>query len=222
MLMTLKSASESPAALQPLRCHPPSSSVAFALENACFGPAALRLCCNMAVAVGERVLLTGPSGSGKTSIFRAVTGMWPLRYRPALPTIKYCNTLVRSGSLVMRAGTQVLCVPQLTHAFNATLLEQVVYPLTRWDVTQDDFKLACDAAAAVCMSPSMLQQLRNPDCQRDWASELSSGELQRLGFARLLFSCAAAACSSPLLLLLDEATSSLPPSCEQQLYTPHP
>jgi ABC-type uncharacterized transport system fused permease/ATPase subunit len=202
MLVSLKSAGESPA-LQTVRCHSPSSSVAFALENACFGPAALRLCCNMAVAVGERVLLTGPSGSGKTSIFRAITGLWPLR----------------SGSLIMRAGTQVLCVPQLTHAFNATLLEQVVYPLTRWDVTQDDFKLACDAAAAVCMSPSMLQQLRSPDCQRDWASELSSGELQRLGFARLLFSCAAAASSIHLLLLLDEATSSLPPSCEQQLYT---
>jgi putative ATP-binding cassette transporter len=118
----------------------------------------------------------------------------------------------------MHAGTIVICVPQLTHAFTATLMELVVYPLTRWEVTQEDLKLAHDAAAAVSMSPSMLQQLRDADSQREWASELSSGELQRVGFARLLFTCAAADCSSHLLLLLDEATSSLPPSCEQQLY----
>jgi ABC-type uncharacterized transport system fused permease/ATPase subunit len=201
MLMVLKSAGEAPSA-PPVRSLPPGSSVAFALDNACFGPDALRVCSSMSVGLGERVLLTGPSGSGKTSIFRAVTGLWPLK----------------SGSLSIYAGTIVVCVPQVAHAFTATLLELVVYPLTRWEVTQDDFKLACDAAAAARMNPSMLQQLRNPECRRDWASELSSGELQRVGFARLLFSCAAADDCSHLLLLLDEATSSLPHSCERQLY----
>ena len=201
MLVALMSAREAPL-VQSVRSLQSSSRVAFAFENACFGPPLLQLCSNMSVALGERVLLSGPSGSGKTSIFRALTGLWP----------------VTSGSLGVYAGTHVICVPQLTHAFNATLLELVIYPLTRWEVTQEDFKLACDAAAAAALSPSMLQQLRNPDCERDWAAELSSGELQRVGFARLLFSCAAADCDCHLLLLLDEATSSLPPSCEKQLY----
>ncbi len=201
LLMALKSAGEV-ASVQPVRSLPPSLSVAFALENACFGPPLLRLCRSMSVAIGERVLLTGPSGSGKTSIFRALTGLWPLK----------------SGSLSMCAGTQVICVPQLTHAFNATLLELVIYPMTRWEVTEDDVKIAYDAAAAAAMSPNMLQDLHKRDCQRDWASELSSGELQRVGFARLLFSCAAADCCRHLLLLLDEATSSLPHSCERRLY----
>jgi ABC-type uncharacterized transport system fused permease/ATPase subunit len=201
LLIALKSAGEA-SSVQLVRSLPPSSSVAFALENACFGPPLLRLCRSMSVAIGERVLLTGPSGSGKTSIFRALTGLWPLK----------------SGSLSVCAGTQVICVPQLTHAFNATLLELVVYPMTRWEVTEDDVKLAYDAAAAAAVSPSMLQELLNRECQRDWASELSSGELQRVGFARLLFSCAVADSSRHLLLLLDEATSSLPHSCERQLY----
>jgi ABC-type uncharacterized transport system fused permease/ATPase subunit len=201
MLVALTSAREAPL-VQSVRSLQSSSRVAFAFENACFGPPLLQLCSNMSVALGERVLLSGPSGSGKTSIFRALTGLWP----------------VTSGSLGVYAGTHVICVPQLTHAFSATLLELVIYPLTRWEVTQEDFKLACDAAAAAALSPSMLQQLRNPDCERDWAAELSSGELQRVGFARLLFSCAAADCDCHLLLLLDEATSSLPPSCEKQLY----
>jgi putative ATP-binding cassette transporter len=202
MLVALKSGGDA-LPVQSVRALQPSSSVAFALENACFGPPSIGLCCSVSVAIGERVLLTGPSGSGKTSIFRALTGLWPLK----------------SGSLSMHAGTNVICVPQLTHTFNATLLELVVYPITRWEVTQDDFKLACDAAAAAAISPSMLQELHNRECQRDWGSELSAGELQRVGFARLLFSCAAADCSSHLLLLLDEATSSLPPSCEKQLYS---
>ncbi len=201
LLMALKSADEA-TPVQPVRSLPPSSSVAFSLENACFGPPLLRLCRSMSVAIGERVLLTGPSGSGKTSIFRAVTGLWPLK----------------CGSLSMCAGTQVICVPQLTHAFNATLLEQVVYPMTRWELTEDDVKLASSAAVAAAMSPAMLQEFRNRECQRDWAAELSSGELQRVGFARLLFSCAAADGSCHLLLLLDEATSSLPHSCERLLY----
>lgn len=206
LFLALKSAGEATPA-QPVRALPPCSSVAFALENACFGPPSLRLCRSMTVAVGERVLLTGASGSGKTSIFRALTGLWPLQ----------------SGSLSMCAGTQVICAPQLTHAFNASLLELVVYPMTRWEVTADDVTLACDAAAAAAMSASMLCELRDRDCQRDWASELSSGELQRVGFARLLFSCAAADRGCHLLLLLDEATSSLPHGCERQLYaTPFP
>jgi ABC-type bacteriocin/lantibiotic exporter with double-glycine peptidase domain len=45
----------------------------------------------------------------------------------------------------------------------------------------------------------------------DWGSVLSPGELQRLGFARVLF-------HRPLLAVLDEATSSLPGEVAVQLY----
>jgi ABC-type uncharacterized transport system fused permease/ATPase subunit len=46
---------------------------------------------------------------------------------------------------------------------------------------------------------------------QDWGSVLSPGEMQRLGFARVLL-------HQPLLAVLDEATSSLPGEVAVQLY----
>src|SRR5262249_43990402 len=37
---------------------------------------------DIAIAAGERVLLTGPSGAGKSTLLRAIAGTWPFGPRP--------------------------------------------------------------------------------------------------------------------------------------------
>ena len=50
----------------------------------------------LALAQGERVLLTGPSGSGKSTLFRAIAGIWPFG----------------SGSVTVPSDARVMMLPQ--------------------------------------------------------------------------------------------------------------
>ena len=137
---------------------------------------------------GDRVLVSGPSGSGKSTLFRALAGIWP-----------YGN-----GTVVVPAGQRVLFLPQRPYLPLASLRAVLSYPARPNGHT--------DAALV-----QAIDQMRQPRVdeglneQANWSLELSGGEQQRIGFARVFL-------YRPHWLFLDEATAALDEVTEQALY----
>ena len=137
---------------------------------------------------GEAVLVTGPSGSGKSTLLRAIAGIWPFgRGRVALPR-----------------GARVLFLPQKPYLPVGSLREVMSYPATGTAYTETQLRQTLALAG--------LEQLTNRlDEARNWSSELSGGEQQRIGFCRALL-------YRPDWLFMDEATSALDNASEDRLY----
>jgi putative ATP-binding cassette transporter len=117
---------------------------------------------DLAVAPGERLLLTGPSGSGKSTLFRALAGIWPYG----------------SGRIEQPTGG-VLFLPQKPYLPIGTLRATVSYP-----AAADAFD---DVRIARALRDARLPQLAGRlDEEAAWDRRLSPGEQQRLAFARAL------------------------------------
>jgi putative ATP-binding cassette transporter len=142
----------------------------------------------LALAAGDRVLVTGPSGSGKSTLFRAIAGIWPFG----------------SGRVAVPSDARIMLLPQRPYFPVATLGAAITYPAR--EGTFDDAKLA-DALTAVGL-PHLVARLGE---EAHWNRMLSLGEQQRLAAARALL-------YAPDYLLLDEATASLDEAAEAQLY----
>jgi putative ATP-binding cassette transporter len=142
----------------------------------------------LAVARGERVLVSGPSGSGKSTLFRALAGIWPYgRGRVRLP-----------------AGAEVMFLPQKPYIPIAPLRTAVAYPAP--PDRFDDVALR-DALAAVRLDAFAARL----DETGNWSMVMSGGEQQKLAVARALL-------HRPDWLFLDEATSALDEDTERHLY----
>ncbi|MHA3021367.1 ABC transporter ATP-binding protein/permease [Mycobacterium sp. BMJ-28] len=136
---------------------------------------------------GDTLVITGPSGTGKTTLLRSVAQMWPYA----------------SGSVTHPAETMVLS--QLPYAPLGDLRAVVSYPAPAG--TFDDDAIV-DALGAVVLG----QLASRLDDDSDWGKELSPGEQQRIGFARVLL-------ARPKAVFLDEATSALDAGQEFAMYT---
>jgi putative ATP-binding cassette transporter len=138
---------------------------------------------------GERVLVSGPSGSGKSTLFRALAGIWPYG----------------TGTVVLPAAKRVLFLPQRPYLPLASLREVLSYP----DRPEGYPDAAFTQALRDARLPHLIPRL---DEEANWSLELSGGEQQRVGFARVLL-------YRPDWLFMDEATSALDEETEQALYT---
>ncbi|HSB82591.1 MAG TPA: ABC transporter ATP-binding protein/permease [Candidatus Methylomirabilis sp.] len=138
---------------------------------------------------GERVLVSGPSGSGKSTLFRALAGIWPYG----------------SGTVTVPQGRRVLFLPQRPYMPIATLRQVLSYPERSPSHSDAAFRQALVDARL----PHLTARL---DEEANWALELSGGEQQRVGFARVFL-------YRPDWLFMDEATSALDEETEQALYT---
>jgi putative ATP-binding cassette transporter len=137
---------------------------------------------------GERVVMSGPSGSGKSTLFRALAGIWPYG----------------AGTVTLPRGRRVLFLPQKPYMPIATLRAVLSYP--------EPAERHADAALRQALSDARLPHLTSRlDEEANWALELSGGEQQRVGFARVLL-------YRPDWLFMDEATSALDEDTEQALY----
>ena len=136
---------------------------------------------------GERVVVSGPSGCGKSTLFRALAGIWPYG----------------TGTVTIPRG-RVLFLPQRPYLPIATLRQVLSYP----DRAPGHADAAFQQALADARLPHLTDRL---DEEANWALELSGGEQQRVGFARVFL-------YRPDWLFLDEATSALDEETEQALY----
>ena len=124
-------------------------------------------------------------GSGRSSIMRAMAGLWET-----------------SGGSISRppiGKDGIFFVPQQSYATQGTLAAQVVYPKLLEDC-KPSAKEITDILNVVGLGAIVRRHGLNTI--RNWELELSGGECQRLGFARVLY-------AKPKIAVLDETTSAL-------------
>jgi putative ATP-binding cassette transporter len=133
----------------------------------------------------------GGSGGGKSSLLRAIGGLWT----------------AGDGRIERPPPDQVVFLPQHPYMPLGSLRDQVLYPERGRTLT--DAELA--ALLERVNLGSILDRLGGPLAEHDWAKVLSTGEQQRLAFARVLL-------ARPRYAMLDEATSALDAANEARLY----
>jgi ABC-type transport system involved in cytochrome bd biosynthesis fused ATPase/permease subunit len=138
----------------------------------------------------DRIALVGLSGSGKSSLMMIAAGL-------IAPT---------SGLVHKAASTRLAYVPQETHLFDGTVLENIC--LGRKGIDPDDIMELLQALELgdLVESQKDIRTLRLGDL----GLRLSGGQRQRIGLARALI-------HKPDLLLLDESTSALDTATEAKI-----
>jgi putative ATP-binding cassette transporter len=131
------------------------------------------------IAPGEKVLLVGDSGIGKSTLVRAIAGLWPWG----------------AGRILVPADTTIAFVPQSAYMPLGPLREALLYPAR-------DIAVADETLVSVLGDLGLRHLGRRLDEIERWDQILSSGERQRLAFARLFL-------QKPAVVILDEATSAL-------------
>jgi putative ATP-binding cassette transporter len=142
----------------------------------------------IAIAPGDRVLVTGPTGSGKSTLFRALDGIWPFG----------------SGTVTTPRAARVRMMPQRPYFPTGSLSDAIAYPAPPGQFASEAIR---DVLAAVGL-PAFGERL---DEHAHWNRMLSPGEQQRLAVARAIL-------HAPDFLFLDEATASLDEPSEAELY----
>ncbi|MBA0671101.1 hypothetical protein Goklo_024539, partial [Gossypium klotzschianum] len=152
---------------------------------------------SLRVESGSNLLITGPNGSGKSSLFRVLGGLWPL----------VSGHIVKPG-VGSDLNKEIFYVPQRPYTAVGTLRDQLIYPLT------------ADQEVEPLTHSGMVDLLKNvdldylldrypPEKEVNWGDELSLGEQQRLGMARLFY-------HKPKFAILDECTSAVTTDMEER------
>ncbi|MBA0717514.1 hypothetical protein Golax_005324, partial [Gossypium laxum] len=152
---------------------------------------------SLRVESGSNLLITGPNGSGKSSLFRVLGGLWPL----------VSGHIVKPG-VGSDLNKEIFYVPQRPYTAVGTLRDQLIYPVT------------ADQEVEPLTHSGMVDLLKNvdldylldrypPEKEVNWGDELSLGEQQRLGMARLFY-------HKPKFAILDECTSAVTTDMEER------
>jgi putative ATP-binding cassette transporter len=140
---------------------------------------------------GQGLVIMGPSGSGKSSLLRAIAGLAP----------------AGSGTIIRPGLKHMMFLPQQPYMVLGSLRDQLLYPFTNRNHFDDELLDVLDSVNL----PNLADQFGGLDAEADWGHVLSSGEQQRLAFARVLI-------AKPRYAILDEATSALDSLNEERLY----
>ncbi|KAM7262302.1 hypothetical protein ACFE04_021379 [Oxalis oulophora] len=146
---------------------------------------------------GSNLLITGPNGSGKSSLFRVLGGLWPL----------VSGHIVKPG-VGSNLNKEIFYVPQRPYTAFGTLRDQLIYPLT---ADQEVEPLTLDGMVELLKNVDLEYLLDRypPEEEINWGDELSLGEQQRLGMARLFY-------HKPKFAILDECTSAVTTDMEER------
>ena len=138
------------------------------------------------------LLITGGSGSGKTSILRAIAGLWTFG----------------SGRVIRPPIEQTIFIPQRPYMILGTMSNQLLYTSNRQGVSTQELMFVLKQVGL----DHTLERIGGFEEVQDWNSILSTGEQQRLAFARLLLARVDFA-------FLDEATTAMDLQSERHLYS---
>lgn len=165
-------------ALENVTLHPPNSERTL-IENV-----------SLTVSNHSNLLIMGASGTGKSSLLRAIAGLW--------------NS--GNGTIYRPDAEAILFLPQKPYMILGTLREQLLYPNTQKEITDEKLK---DILKTVNL-PNLSDRF-DFEAEENWENVLSLGEQQRVAFARILV-------TKPRYAILDEATSALDVNNEEKLY----